>query len=92
MKTESAKLDSPPFWFAAERLPLFSEVYPEQKIDSPKILQDLAATKTCEPGRSVAELVRGRMEMCRTGDSESLGGFFPFASFGNRAGIAGAGS
>ena len=56
-----AQLVEPPFWFAAERIEFVREVYPEQKIDSPKIL-NLAARKPKNSEEALRELVRGRME------------------------------
>jgi ATP-dependent Lhr-like helicase len=54
------RMDEPPFWFASERIAFIREIYPERKIDSPKIL--LAAKKPASEEEALKELVRGRME------------------------------
>ncbi|HTV42964.1 MAG TPA: DEAD/DEAH box helicase [Candidatus Sulfotelmatobacter sp.] len=69
------EMDAPPFWFASERIAFVREVYPEQKISSPKILS-LAGRKPESPEAALKELVRGRMESVGPITGKALAEFF----------------
>lgn len=70
-----AKLEQPPFWFASERMSFVREVYPEQKIISPKIIE-LNGRSPQSLEEALRELVRGRMESIGPITVEQLAGFF----------------
>ncbi|HEV2330811.1 MAG TPA: crosslink repair DNA glycosylase YcaQ family protein [Verrucomicrobiae bacterium] len=67
------RLDEPPFWFAAERTAFVREIYPDTKIDPPKILNLL---KPASEEEARKELVRGRMECIGPVTVKALADFF----------------
>ena len=73
------RMDALPFWFASERIGFVREVYPEQKIGSPKILS-LVARKPESPEEALKELVRGRMESIGPITVKALAEFFQLAA------------
>ena len=66
----------PPFWIAAERLPMLRAVYPDRKVEPDVVPPATEMERKWQRPDAVRELVRGRMEVTGPTTARKLAGLF----------------
>jgi ATP-dependent Lhr-like helicase len=66
----------PPFWVAAERLPMVRAVYPDVQTQPPVEPPESELKRSWERANAIRELVRGRMEACGPTTASALARLF----------------